>query len=67
MPTTIDRSRLREMLRAGAQLVEVLARREYDEEHIPGAISIPLRELNRATTSQLDKSRPVITYCYDYQ
>jgi phage shock protein E len=67
MPTTIDRSRLREMLAAGAQLVEVLPRREYDEEHLPGAISIPLRELNRATTSQLDKSRPVITYCYDYQ
>ncbi len=67
MPTTIDRSRLREMLQAGAQLVEVLPRREYDEEHIPGAISIPLRELNRATTSQLDKSRPVITYCSDYQ
>jgi rhodanese-related sulfurtransferase len=55
------------MLPAGAQLVEVLPRREYDEEHLPGAISIPLRELSRATTSQLDKSRPVIVYCYDYQ
>jgi phage shock protein E len=67
MPTTIDRSRLREMLAAGAQLVEVLPRREYEEEHLPRAISIPLRELNRATTSQLDRSRPVIVYCYDYQ
>jgi rhodanese-related sulfurtransferase len=55
------------MLQAGAQLVEVLPRREYDEEHLPGAISIPLRELGRTTTSQLDKSRPVIVYCYDYQ
>lgn len=67
MPTLIDRSRLREMLQAGAQLVEVLPRREYEEEHLPGAISIPLRELNRQTTSRLDKSRPVIVYCYDYQ
>jgi phage shock protein E len=67
MPTTIDRSRLREMLAAGAQLVEVLPRREYDEEHLPGAVSIPLRELNRGTTSQLDRSRPIIVYCYDYQ
>jgi rhodanese-related sulfurtransferase len=55
------------MLQAGAQLVEVLPRREYEEEHLPGAISIPLRELNRTTTSQLDKSRAVIVYCYDYQ
>ncbi len=67
MPTTIDRSRLREMLAAGAQLVEVLPRLEYDEEHLPGAVSIPLRELNRETTSQLDRSRPIIVYCYDYQ
>jgi rhodanese-related sulfurtransferase len=67
MPTLIDRSRLREMLQAGAQLVEVLPRREYDEEHIPGAISIPLRELGGPTTSQLDKTRPIIVYCYDYQ
>jgi rhodanese-related sulfurtransferase len=54
------------MLKGGAQLVEVLPRPEYEEEHLPGAISIPLRELSRATASQLDKSRPVITYCYDY-
>jgi rhodanese-related sulfurtransferase len=67
MPTLIDRSRVREMLPAGAQLVEVLPRREYDEEHLPGAISIPLREMSRETTSQLDKSRPIIVYCYDYQ
>jgi rhodanese-related sulfurtransferase len=50
------------LLQAGVQLVEVLPRREYDEEHLPGAISIPLRDLGRATTSQLDKSRPVIVY-----
>jgi rhodanese-related sulfurtransferase len=55
------------MLQAGAQLVEVLPRREYEEEHLPGAISIPLREMSRETTSQLDTSRPVIVYCYDYQ
>lgn len=67
MPTSIDRSRVREMVQTGAQLVEVLPRREYDEEHLPGAISLPLRELNRATAGQLDKSRPIIVYCYDYQ
>jgi rhodanese-related sulfurtransferase len=55
------------MVHEGAQLVEVLPRREYDEERLPGAISIPLRDLGRATISQLDKSRPVIVYCYDYQ
>jgi rhodanese-related sulfurtransferase len=48
-----------------AQVVEVLPRREYDEEHLPGAISLPLKELNATTASRLDPSRPVITYCHD--
>lgn len=50
-----------------AQLVEVLPRPEFDEEHLPGAINIPLKELNRDTARQLDRQRPVIVYCHDYQ
>ena len=67
MPTGIDRSRLQELLAAGAQLVEVLPRDEYEDEHLPGAINIPLKELNRETAQQLERSRPVIVYCHDYQ
>jgi rhodanese-related sulfurtransferase len=67
MPTGIDRSRLHELVAAGAQLVEVLPRDEYEDEHLPGAINIPLKELDRETAQQLEWSRPVIVYCYDYQ
>jgi rhodanese-related sulfurtransferase len=45
----------------------VLLREEYEEEHIAEAINIPLKELNRETAIQLDRSRPVIVYCHDYQ
>jgi rhodanese-related sulfurtransferase len=67
MPTTIDRTQVHELAAAGAQLVEVLPREEYEEEHLPGAINIPLKQLNRETAQQLDRSRPVIVYCHDYQ
>jgi rhodanese-related sulfurtransferase len=67
MPTGIDRSRLQELVAAGAQLVEVLPRDEYEDEHLPGAINIPLKELNRETAQQLERSRAVIVYCYDDQ
>ena len=67
MPTGIDRSRLQELVAAGAQLVEVLPRDEYEDEHLPGAINIPLKELNGETAQQLERSRPVIVYCYDDQ
>jgi hypothetical protein len=46
-------------------VVEVLPRREYDEEHIPGAVNIPLKTLDETTAAQLDKTRPVVAYCWD--
>ena len=67
MPTEIDRREVQRLLGAGAQLVDVLPAEEYEAEHIPGAISIPLKELNRDTAARLDPIRPVIIYCWDYQ
>jgi len=46
--------------------VEVLPADEYREEHLPGAISIPLKELDTQTTAGLDKGHPIIVYCWDY-
>ncbi len=66
MPETIFRDGVRELLEEGAQLVDVLPREEYEESHLPGAISIPLKELDRETTSGLRRDAPVIVYCHDY-
>jgi rhodanese-related sulfurtransferase len=66
MARVITRDELRQLLDdQAAQLVDVLPRVEYDEEHIPGAINLPLNELDATTARQLDASRPVITYCHD--
>jgi len=46
--------------------VEVLPSQEFEEEHLPAAVSIPLKEIRRAR-EELDPARPVIVYCYDYQ
>ncbi len=67
MPTAIFRDEVRALLGEGAQLVDVLLREEYEDEHLPGAISIPLKELNRQTTVRLKRDAPVIVYCHDYQ
>ncbi len=66
MPTTIFRDDVRELLEKGAQLVDVLPPEEYEDSHLPGAINIPLKKLNRETTEQLRRDEPVIVYCYDY-
>jgi rhodanese-related sulfurtransferase len=57
MPTSIDRGQVQELIAAGAKLIEVLPREEYEEEHLPGAINIPLKELNRETARQLECTR----------
>lgn len=67
MTTQIDRNEVRKMLGQGAQLVEVLPAKEYEAEHIPGAINIPLKTLGREMARRLDSGRPVIVYCHDYQ
>ena len=67
MPSIIDRDEVRRLIaEADAQLLDVLPHQEYEQEHLMGALNIPLKELNAATAARLDRRRPVITYCHDY-
>ncbi len=66
MPSEIDAQQVQKLLDGrGAQLVEVLPPREYEEEHLPGAVNIPLKSFTPENLSQLDRDRPVIVYCWD--
>ena len=65
MATGIDRDQLRQLVDAGAQLIEVLPAREYEEDHLPGARSIPLKTLDRNAAATLDPKQPIILYCWD--
>jgi rhodanese-related sulfurtransferase len=67
MPTSIATEELRRLLDDGVQLVEVLPPPEFREEHLPGAVNIPLKSLDAGAVAGLDRSRPVVVYCYDYQ
>lgn len=65
MPTALDRHAVLQLLERGGQLVEVLPKDEYDEEHLPGAIHLPLKSLDASSAIALDCGRPVIVYCWD--
>jgi rhodanese-related sulfurtransferase len=65
MPERVDIEQLQRLIAAGAQLVEVLPADEYVEEHLPGAINIPLKTLDASTAARLDRGRPVVVYCWD--
>ena len=66
MATAVDRIELRRLIEfEGAQVVDVLPSREYDEAHIPRAFNLPLRELTARTASVLARDKPVVVYCHD--
>ena len=66
MSRTITLPQLERLMEQGAQLVEVLPSEEYSEFHLPGAVNIPLKQLDADTVRGLDRRRPVVVYCYDY-
>lgn len=65
MAREIDREQVRRLMEQRAQIVDVLPAREYGEEHLPGAINLPLRRIEAEASQVLDRSRPVIVYCAD--
>ncbi len=66
MPQRATRDDVRRLIVAGAQLVDVMPAEEYLALHLAGAKNIPLEELGHRA-GELDRARPVITYCYDFQ
>ncbi len=65
MPTAIQRDEVRRLIGSGGQLVEVLPAEEFEREHLPGSISIPLKMMRRETVAPLRRDRPVVVYCAD--
>ena len=56
---------MQELMEKGAQVVEVLPPGEFEEDHLPGAVNMPLRKIETEAAGKLDKNRPVIVYCWD--
>jgi len=61
----IDSWDLKTALDNGERVVVIDARspQAYAAEHIPGAVNIPHRTMNEASTAQLDRSALLVTYC----
>jgi rhodanese-related sulfurtransferase len=66
MPVEIDHDEVQQLIAAGAYLLDVREREGYDAEHLPGAVSLPIKKLDRETTAHLDRDRPVIAYCWEW-
>src|SRR5574340_344921 len=65
MPETITREDLKQKMEVGEDfvLLDVLPPESYAREHLPGAINLPLDQMDRASTAALAKDRETIVYC----
>ena len=63
---SVGRDRVRQLVDEGAQLLEVLESRQFRLAHLPDAVHVPAWELTRERADkELDRSRPVVVYCFD--
>lgn len=53
---------LKELMKKGAQIIDVRTRDEFQGGHIRGSVNIPLQNLN-SNLSKIKKDKPVITCC----
>jgi rhodanese-related sulfurtransferase len=65
MPASIGREDVQRLVAEGAALVETLPKESYEKQHLPGAINLPLRAIDRSVTAALDPGRRVVVYCWD--
>ena len=65
MMQELERQGVQDLIKKGVQVVEVLPAQEFEEDHLPGAINLPIRKIETEAKERLDPSQPVILYCWD--
>lgn len=48
----------------GFVLIDARSAQDYEECHIPGAISLPCRQISTESTAHLSKEQPLVVYCW---
>ena len=48
---------------AGIVVIDARSREAYAGGHIPGAVSLPHRDMNAASTAELDRAKVYVVYC----
>jgi phage shock protein E len=54
---------VRELVEQGGLLVDVRSPLEFDAGHLPGALNMPIEELESRLVELTDKHRAIVLYC----
>jgi rhodanese-related sulfurtransferase len=59
----VDPGQARQLVDSGARLIDVRTPAEFAAGHIPGALNIPLQELEQRMGELEPKQAPIVLYC----
>lgn len=54
---------LEEKIKSGALIVDVRTVDEFEEEHYPNALNIPVNQIQARIDEFGDKKKPIVVYC----
>lgn len=54
---------LHEKIKAGARIIDVRTAEEFEEEHYPNAVNIPVDQVQTRLKEFGEKSTPIVVYC----
>lgn len=67
-PSIITAPEVKQLLESGnALLVHVLSRLEYQFQHIPGSINIPIDKVRESKKMPENKMTPIVFYCMGHR
>jgi phage shock protein E len=61
--SNVTSAEARQLVRAGARLVDVRTAGEFVAGHVPGAINIPVQQLDARMNELQPKDAPIVLYC----
>ncbi len=59
----VTSSEAHRLVEAGARLLDVRTPQEFATGHIPGAVNMPVQDLDRRMGELTGKGRPIVVYC----
>ena len=65
MTIRVDAWKARELLAAGVPVIDVLPASIYRQEHLPGAVNLPLETFEPSQLASYDAAAPMLVYCFD--
>ena len=65
MSVRVDALEAARLIADGITVVDVLPATTFRQEHLPGAISVPLATFEPSQVASLDKTAALLVYCFD--